>query len=141
MGGVGNIIRRFCIDVYNNYTDNNPDTPAQYKDFKNNIIFLSSCIDQGSDVYAPDLSITESIVNDETESNSNNCVSLLNSMRTYYIYENMMNYIGYNAKSDITNNKPSDSYGVNYLYDRIFDKSSTNWILNDELCYKFKFVQ
>jgi len=141
MGG-GSIIRRFCIDVYNNYIDTNSKIPTQYKSFKANVIYLSDKItNQGSDIYAPDLSIIESIINDETESNAHNYVNLLNSMQTYYIYENMLNYIGYDKKSDITNNEPADRYGVNYLYDHIFDKSSTKWIKDDTLCYKFNFVE
>ncbi len=126
--------------MYNNYTDTNPSMPTQYKSFKANVIYLSPNVNQGSDVYTRDFSIIESIINDETESNVSNYVNLLNSMQTYYIYENMIDYIGYVKKSDITNNKPTDSYGVNYLYDHIFDKSSTKWILNDTLCYNFKFV-
>lgn len=127
--------------MWNNYTDTNSGTPTQYKDFKNNVIYLSPNVGQGSDVYTPDLSIIKLIINDETESNVNNYVSLLNSMQTYYIFENMIDYIGYRQKSDITNNKPTDSYGVNYLYDHIFDKSSTKWIMNGILCYKFNFIK
>lgn len=127
--------------MWNNYTDTNSGTPTQYKDFKNNVIYLSPNVCQGSDVYTPDLSIIKLIINDETESNVNNYVSLLNSMQTYYIFENMIDYIGYRQKSDITNNKPTDSYGVNYLYDHIFDKSSTKWIMNGILCYKFNFIK